>query len=186
MRAGHMALAVMLLTVTVTVSAESPYSGQQTRTIKALSEQDVEGYLNGQGMGFAKAAELNHYPGPRHVLDLADELNLDRQQIAATETLFDAMKTRAVVLGEQLVDKEQQLDRQFAEGSINPDTLATLTGEIGKLQAELRYVHLETHLKQKALLTDHQVRHYDRLRGYSDGQSSGVHEQHGGNHQHSH
>jgi hypothetical protein len=54
----------------------SPYTGQEKREIKALSKKEIDGYISGDGMGFAKTAELNHYPGPRHVLDLADQLQL--------------------------------------------------------------------------------------------------------------
>ena len=32
----------------------------------------------GRGMGLALAAELNGYPGPAHVLELADKLDLAR------------------------------------------------------------------------------------------------------------
>ena len=60
-------------------SVHSPYAGQEKREIKALSQEDVEGYLTGQGMGFAKAAELNQYPGPKHVLELARELRLEKE-----------------------------------------------------------------------------------------------------------
>lgn len=42
----------------------SPYTGEQAREIKALSADEVNAYLNGQGAGLAKAAELNRYPGP--------------------------------------------------------------------------------------------------------------------------
>ena len=51
-----------------------PYAGQQTRAIKALSDDEIAAFLNGEGMGFAKAAELNGYPGPAHVLTLAQKL----------------------------------------------------------------------------------------------------------------
>ena len=37
---------------------KAPYAGQQRRTIKALSADDVTALLKGEGMGFAKAAEL--------------------------------------------------------------------------------------------------------------------------------
>ena len=50
------------------LAADMPYAGQQTRTIKALSDQEVSDYVEGRGMGSSKAAELNHYPGPAHVL----------------------------------------------------------------------------------------------------------------------
>lgn len=51
----------------------SPYAGQESREIKALSPDEIAALRKGDGMGFAKAAELNGYPGPRHVLDLAAE-----------------------------------------------------------------------------------------------------------------
>jgi hypothetical protein len=57
----------------------SPYSGMETRSVKALSEQiaDLEA---GRWMGLALAAELNGYPGPTHVLELAEALTLTSKQ----------------------------------------------------------------------------------------------------------
>ena len=52
----------------------SAYAGQQSREIKALSDQEVKDLQAGAGMGMAKAAELNRYPGPMHALELADQL----------------------------------------------------------------------------------------------------------------
>ena len=54
----------------------SPYEGQESRDIKALSDEEIRGLLNGQGMALAKAGELNHYPGPMHVLEFAVEHDL--------------------------------------------------------------------------------------------------------------
>jgi hypothetical protein len=48
-----------------------------------LSQTDIESLQNGTGDAFggmAKLAELNGYPGPRHVLDLANELELTPNQ----------------------------------------------------------------------------------------------------------
>jgi hypothetical protein len=56
--------------------ARQSYAGQQTRAIKALSSEDIAALRNGEGMGMAKAAELNGYPGPAHVLALAAQLGL--------------------------------------------------------------------------------------------------------------
>ncbi len=61
--------------LTLAQSGHSPYVGREQREIKSLSPGDIQMYLQGHGMGMAKAAELNHYPGPKHVLDLAKELN---------------------------------------------------------------------------------------------------------------
>src|SRR5262245_26723374 len=88
----------------------TPYAGQEQREIKALSAEEIQGYLSGSGMGLAKAAELNHYPGPKHVLDLAEPLQLSIEQRQKTQTIFAAMRTEAVRLGTQLIARERQLD----------------------------------------------------------------------------
>ena len=147
-------------------SLASPYAGQQGRTLKALSMEDIEGYLTGQGMGLAKAAELNQYPGPKHVLALADELALEEGQRRRTQRLFAEMEADAIALGRKIVDKEQALDALFADAEADAGPVRELLREIGELQAELRFVHLKAHLQMKALLTDEQVAHYDQLRGY--------------------
>ncbi len=77
---------------------DAPYAGQQQRDIKALSEQEMASYRNGEGMGMARAAELNHYPGPKHVLQLSSELDLSEIQLDQTKTLFEAMQSRASAL----------------------------------------------------------------------------------------
>lgn len=146
----------------------SPYLGQEQRDIKALSELDVEGYLNGSGMGFAKAAELNFYPGPKHVLELSDKLELTAQQLEQTQALFDAMKERATELGIQLVGTEALLDQRFQDGTINAAELGALLTDIAALRAEIRFTHLDTHLAQRALLSNAQVEKYVELRGYGD------------------
>ena len=171
-------VAVSALGFAAFANTESPYVGQETREIKALSQQEVEDYLNGKGLGYAKAAELNQYPGPRHVLDMAKELTLTEEQTTRTQAVFDTMKAQAITLGKQLVEKERALDRQFASGSMDAGSLKTLLSDIGTLQAKIRYVHLSAHLEQKALLTKHQIQLYDQLRGYGTS--------HGGGRNHSH
>ena len=152
----------------VIADTNSPYKGQQQRNIKALSQSDIDGYLKGKGMGLAKAAELNHYPGPLHVLELEKELKLTEKQKKQTQELFNSMQSRAIEIGEKIVEKEHNLDRLFAENTIDSDSLQKTLLEIGTLQANLRYVHLNTHLAQKQILTKHQIMQYDQLRGYND------------------
>ncbi len=77
----------------------SPYSGQEARDIKALSPDEIADLNAGRGMGLALAAELNGYPGPRHVLDLAQELQLTAEQRRQTGDLFDAMRMETSALG---------------------------------------------------------------------------------------
>lgn len=84
------ALCVPLLGAVAMAGDASPYRGEEVRNIKALSEQEIEAYLSGQGMGYAKAAELNSYPGPKHVLELARELGLSPAQEEQTLTIHAA------------------------------------------------------------------------------------------------
>jgi len=65
-------LCVSIISITAFATTNSPYSGQGKREIKSLSQQEITGYLHGKGLGYAKTAELNQFPGPRHVLDLAN------------------------------------------------------------------------------------------------------------------
>ena len=147
-------------------TAESPYAGQEYRSIKSMSPQDIEALENGEGMGLAKLAELNRYPGPKHVLDLAQQLSLTPEQVAETRSLFDDMQSRAVAVGHELLAAEAELDRAFEENEINAEMLESALLEIGETRARLRFVHLEAHLRQKLLLTDAQITLYNLIRGY--------------------
>ncbi|MCE7945786.1 MAG: hypothetical protein DYG95_29850 [Chlorobi bacterium CHB1] len=123
-------------------------------------------YLEGHGMGLAKAAELNHYPGPRHVMELAKQLKLSASQSAQTQKVFDKMHTEAVHLGKLIIAKEKQLDSLYATQKIAESELRTLTGEIARLQGDLRFAHLHAHVEMKKILTSQQIARYDELRGY--------------------
>src|SRR6516165_12752857 len=98
---------------------QQPYAGLEGRAIKALSEQQISDLRAGRGMGLALAAELNGYPGPLHVLELADQIELSDDQRQRVRQLYDAMKAEAVPVGETLIAHESALDRAFAEGSIS-------------------------------------------------------------------
>ena len=161
-------IAVGLACVMPLAAAESPYAGQERRQIKSLSSNEIESLENGAGMGFAKAAELNHFPGPRHVIDLAEELELTSSQLSASKSLFAEMNESARTLGRELLAAEAALDRAFAQESIDARTLESALLEIGEIRARLRYVHLEAHLRQRRLLNEIQVSRYDELRGYDD------------------
>lgn len=155
-----------LLSGLVSANPPSPYAGQETRDIKALSAQEVQDTLAGKGMGLAKAAELNGYPGPMHVLELAESLNLSAEQKARTQELFASMKKNAVDLGRRLIDEERKLDKLFASRSVSPGTLNASLERIGKLQAQIRQAHLQAHLTQTEILSETQTAKYVELRGY--------------------
>lgn len=158
-----------LLSALFAQAEHSPYAGQEKMTIKALSQGEIENFLSGVGMGFAKAAELNHYPGPKHVLELADQLELSETQQQQARQSYGKMKEAAMKLGKEIVESETELDRLFAGQSADSQKIAALVNKIAALTGELRFTHLNAHLEMKKYLTPQQIRMYDLLRGYSEG-----------------
>lgn len=147
-------------------ASPSPYAGDETREIKALSPAEVADLLAGKGMGYAKAAELNGYPGPAHVLELAMELSLSAPQRARTEAIFQRMSESAKTLGAKLVEEERALEALFRSRRATPESLAAALDRVAALQARLRQAHLQAHIEQTELLTPGQVAQYATLRGY--------------------
>jgi hypothetical protein len=162
-------LMAALAAIPVAATPASPYAGQQARSIKALSSEDIDELREGDGMGLAKAAELNGYPGPLHVLALATELRLTPDQVRQVTGIRERMSAAAMPLGGEIIDREQELDRLFAQGQITPERLSAETAAIGALQGRLRSVHLAAlHLETRDALTPEQLAGYRQLRGYSD------------------
>ena len=120
----------------------------------------------GRGMGLARAGELNHYPGPAHVLDLWDRLGLTPGQVGAVQASFGRMEAAAKPLGAELIRRERALDDLFKAGTVTPEALAAETQAIAAVQGRLRAVHLAAHLEMRAVLRAEQVAAYDALRGY--------------------
>ena len=157
------------------VSTQSAYAGEEGRDIKSLSAADIAGLQAGAGMGYAKAAELNGYPGPMHVLEFATQLKLSEVQRQATAKLMADHKARARLMGAQMVVAEQALDKAFALKSVDASSVTLLTQRIGELQANLRAEHLQTHLAQTAMLSAEQIASYQALRGYASAVPSQKH-----------
>jgi Spy/CpxP family protein refolding chaperone len=149
--------------------AHEPYSGLEARPVKALSEQQIADLRAGRGMGMALAAELNGYPGPVHVLELAEPLGLTPGQRDRIAELFEAMKAEAVALGAMLIAAEASLDRQFAARTVTEARLVDGVQAIATVQASLRVAHLTYHLATVEVLTPDQVARYAELRGYAGG-----------------
>jgi len=163
---------------TALAQSAQPYSGMQSRPIKALSDQQVADLRAGRGMGLALAAELNGYPGPSHVVELADQLGLTSEQLSSLKGMFDAMKAETIPIGENLVAQEKELDRLFAENAISEQELKAATENIGETQARLRNAHLRYHLQARAILQPSQIRRYAELRGYGAEPQAPAHHKH--------
>lgn len=136
-------------------------------SVKTLDPEQVTAYLEGRGMGLARAAEMNAYPGPLHVLELAEGLALTPAQRQAAETLRAEMLAEARPLGQRIVDAEQALDALFAAGAATAEAVERMTVTIGELQGRLRAAHLKAHLGMREVLTPEQVARYDALRGHA-------------------
>jgi len=125
---------------------------------------DRDDLLKGKGAGQGMFAELNGYPGPQHVLDLADGLKLSETQKKSIQELYGDMSTRAKELGQRIVGIEEELDEAFKSGLVSEKSVRDDCEQIGKLRGRLRAVHLAAHLKTRALLTDVQYDQYKKLR----------------------
>lgn len=164
-------MSVLLILVLVGASmpgvAPASSTSSPADTLLALTPQEVAGLRQGAGMGFARVAELSSFPGPRHVLDLAEELGLDSDQRRRTQDVFDAMAEQAGYLGAEIIARERELEQLFGSSHPDRDAVRDMSEEIGRLRGRLRYVHLVAHLQMPDILTPAQVAEYDRLRGYA-------------------
>jgi len=154
------------------------YASQFVNESKILSVDEIQGLLNGEGMGMARAAELNHYPGPRHVLDFASQLQLSEAQQSKVQEIYNQMHGEAVRLGKMILQKEEDLDNSFKKDDTDPNKLKTLVMEIARLRGELRLVHLLAHLEMKRVLSQGQIEKYDELQGYRTREAIDKHHHH--------
>lgn len=157
---------------------QQPYAGFQARPLKALSDQQISDLKTGRGMGMALPAELNGYPGPIHLLELADQLDLSSEQRAILQAMFESMKAEAIPLGESLIGQEAALEGLFAARTVTPGALRAATAAIGETQGKLREAHLKYHLSTVAILLPQQLQRYAELRGYGGGAPGHDHRTH--------
>jgi hypothetical protein len=153
----------------------SPYAGQELRDIKSLSDKDIQLLQNGTGEAFggmAKLAELNGYPGPRHVLDMASELQLTDRQRMEIERIYQNMSDKAKGIGSAIIGIEQDIDGDFANKTITKENLKLMLDNSADLYGQLRSVHLSAHLDTVQILSIEQVQMYNMMRGY-DSDSAG-------------
>ena len=170
-------LSIVMLTFTTSVASQaaekhhhpsvSKYAGQESRTIKSLSPDDIAKLKRGGGWGLAKAAELNGVPGPAHLLELKDEIHLSADQISRIEKLYDRMKESAIIHGKRLIALEEKLEEHFRKHTITDVILRDQLGKIAQVREALRYTHLAAHLETPAILSKRQIARYNSLRGYS-------------------
>ena len=146
---------------------KSKYIGQERRDIKSLSNDDIKELRAGAGWGLAKAAELNGLPGPKHILEMKKEIELTAEQERTVVALYNDMNKEAIALGYKLIEYERELNNRFAERNIDDKVLDQLLTKISETSKSLRYTHLSAHLRTPSILTEAQIKKYNKLRGYS-------------------
>jgi hypothetical protein len=162
----------------LTPQPTSPYIDLLDSPIRGLSAEEISDLETGAGAGFARSAELNGYPGPRHILDLKSELELNEDQLIQVQALYDEMNGEARQLGAEILQMESDLELAFRDQTIDEDSLDKKVAALADKYGELRLLHLRTHLKAIDLLTSHQLVLYNQLRGYTEAHPSGIEHEH--------
>jgi hypothetical protein len=149
----------------------SPYRQQFDTGLRGLDAKEIDDLKAGNGMGLARAAELNNYPGPRHVLEAIQEgkLTASQEQRERVQRVFNTMNHDAVRIGAQILGEEQTLETGFRSATITDTELRARVATIAALQGQLRVIHLAAHLATRAVLSESQLARYNELRGYAAG-----------------
>jgi hypothetical protein len=122
-------------------------------------------------MDQARVADVQGYPGPRHVLDAwgAGQLALSSEQAARVQEIVRTMASEARRVGGLVLGAERELALAFQTGAIDATSLRARVDRIAALRGELRAVHLRAHLETRAALDPAQIARYAELRGHGPG-----------------
>ncbi len=152
-----------------------------------ISQAEKEALRSGAGLGAGRLAMMNGYPGPKHVLEMADELELTAAQKESIGKIFAEAKASFAQMGARLVEKEEALEAMFASGSVDVKDVEKRAKEIGELQGALRAGHLNAHVRTKQELSPAQLEklssgmgaHGAMGGGTGQGQGEGMQHRHG-------
>jgi Spy/CpxP family protein refolding chaperone len=134
------------------------------RRVEAYQQEFDQVVAGGRGFGLAFAADQNGYPGPLHVLEAKDRLDLTPAQEARVTALYDAMLAEARARAAALAAAEARLRRLFAAGAADAPAVRAAVGAAEAARAEVRLVHLLAHVETRDVLTETQRRAYHELR----------------------
>jgi Spy/CpxP family protein refolding chaperone len=141
--------------------ATTPAGGHDAEACEREFQQVV---ADGRGFGMAFVADRQGYPGPLHVLDLADRLALTEDQQTRVRALMTAMFAESRPKGAALLAAERRLTDLFASGRPDSASVRAAVAEVERLRAELRVLHLTKHLETRDILTPEQRRLYHAAR----------------------
>jgi hypothetical protein len=147
----------------------APHRDAPDSEIPGLGADEVAELREGSGMGQARVAEVQGYPGPRPVLDAwtAGQLPLSSKQVSRVQEIARAMASEARRLGGLVLDAERELALAFRNAGVDAPNLPARVDRIAALRGELRAVHLRAHLETRAVLDPAQIARHAELRGYA-------------------
>ena len=122
---------------------------------------DKDQLLNGEASGQTLVAEKNGFFAPQKIISLKDQIGLTKDQLKKIKEIETNLPISAVVKGQEIIDAEEELNKLFESGAINDKTLRMKLERIGKMRAELRFVHLQIYLREKQILS---AKQWERLK----------------------
>jgi Spy/CpxP family protein refolding chaperone len=133
----------------------------ETGNAQASYPTDKDQLLKGEAAGQNLVAEQNGYPSPQKIVSLKDQIGLTKDQLKKIKEIVTNLSISAVVKGQEIIDAEEELNKLFASGDVNERTLRIKLERIGKMRAELRFMHLQMYLREKQILT---AKQWERLK----------------------
>jgi Spy/CpxP family protein refolding chaperone len=122
---------------------------------------DKDQLLKGGATEQTWVAEKNGFPAPQKIILYKDQLGLTKAQLKKINEMLTNLPISATIKGQDIIEAEEELNKLFESGSINEKTLRAKLERIGKMRAELRFVHLQLYLKEKQILS---VKQWERLK----------------------
>jgi Spy/CpxP family protein refolding chaperone len=145
------------------------------QSIKPISEYNLPGVGKGEGAGSGEAAELNGYPGPAHVIQMAANLGLDDRQIGAVKAIHEEMLQAVRAIAGEVKERQHELDALFESGTVTVAALEKATSAVSEAQGRLHFVHFRAHLKTREVLTPSQISTFKQIQAQASMESAGSH-----------
>jgi hypothetical protein len=121
--------------------------------------------LNGFEGDLGKTGEINSYPSPKSILELATTLNLSSIQKSRLSDIQSNTVARAKQLGKEIVQIENELYRAFQARIVNEKSCTDDAQQIGRLRGKLRGIFLNARIRAKAVLNESQISMYRQISG---------------------
>lgn len=148
-------------------TAQESADASDVEPLQAMPRRQFNNLLEGRGMGQARIADMSGYPGPMHVLEMAEALEISAEQREQTEQIMQRMRSTAQQRGRELIETERKLEALFDGGPVQPSAVDAALLEIANLQARVRAAHLHAHIEQARVMSDEQIAKYTKLRAES-------------------